>query len=143
MTRFFQKHLKLPGYPSGYHLITREVESAIPEIKEVQIGFLQVFIQHTSAGLTLNENADPTVRKDFQTFINELIPESYPRFVHQDEGPDDMPAHVKAAFFGNNLQIPVTGGKLNLGIWQGIYLCEFRRSGGPRNLILTLFGETK
>lgn len=143
MTRFFQKNLKLRAYPSGYHLITAEVESAIPEIKEIQIGFLQVFIQHTSAGLTLNENADPTVRKDFQTFINDLIPESYPRFVHQDEGPDDMPAHIKAAFFGNSLQIPITGGELGLGTWQGIYLCEFRRSGGPRNLILTLFGETK
>jgi len=143
MTRFFQKQLKLPAFPSGYHLITDEIECAIPEIKSIQIGFLQVFIQHTSAALTINENADPSVRKDFQTFINELIPESYPRFVHQDEGPDDMPAHIKASFFGHSLQIPISGGKLNLGIWQGIYLCEFRRNGGPRKLILTLFGETK
>jgi secondary thiamine-phosphate synthase enzyme len=143
MTRFFQKQLRLPSFPSGYHLITDAVVSSIPEIKEIQIGFLQVFIQHTSAALTINENADPTVRKDFETFINELIPESYPRFAHQDEGPDDMPAHIKASFFGHSLQIPITGGKLNLGIWQGIYLCEFRRNGGPRNLVLTFFGETK
>ena len=129
--------------PAGYHLITDAVVSSIPEIREIQIGFLQVFIQHTSAALTINENADPTVIKDFETFINELIPESYRRFVHQDEGPDDMPAHIKAAFFGHSLQIPISGGKLNLGIWQGIYLCEFRRNGGPRKLVLTLFGETE
>lgn len=143
MTRFFQRQLRLPPMPAGYHLITDAVVSSIPEIREIQIGFLQVFIQHTSAALTINENADPTVRKDFETFINELIPESYPRFVHQDEGPDDMPAHIKAAFFGHSLQIPISGGKLNLGIWQGIYLCEFRRNGGPRKLVLTLFGETE
>ncbi len=133
----------MPSFPAGYHLITDAVVSSIPEIREIQIGFLQVFIQHTSAALTINENADPTVRKDFETFMNELIPESSSRFIHQDEGPDDMPAHIKASFFGQSLQIPISGGKLNLGIWQGIYLCEFRRNGGPRNLVLTLFGEAK
>ncbi len=143
MTQFFQKALRLPVFPAGYHLITDEVKRAIPEIREIQIGFLQVFLQHTSAGLTINENADPTVRKDFQTFLNELIPETYARFVHGDEGPDDMPAHKKAAFFGHSLQIPISGGQLNLGIWQGIYLCEFRRNAGTRNLILTLYGEAK
>ena len=112
----------------------------MPEIREIRIGFLQVFLQHTSAGLCINENADPTVRKDFQTFVNELIPENYPRFVHNDEGPDDMPAHIRSAFFGVSLQIPISGGKLALGIWQGIYLCEFRYRGGGRNLILTAFG---
>lgn len=137
---FFQKTLRLPSYPQGYHLITDQIEKAIPEIREIRIGFLQVFLQHTSAGLCINENADPTVRKDFQTFVNELIPENYPRFVHNDEGPDDMPAHIKSAFFGVSLQIPVSGGKLALGIWQGIYLCEFRYRGGGRNLILTAFG---
>ena len=101
---------------------------------------MQVFIQHTSAALTINENADPTVRKDFQTFVNELIPETYPRFIHTYEGPDDMPAHIKASFFDSSLQIPISGGKLSLGIWQGIYICEFRRNAGPRNLVLTAFG---
>jgi secondary thiamine-phosphate synthase enzyme len=141
MTQFFQKSLQLPKFQSGYHLITDEIVAAIPEIKSFQIGFLQVFIHHTSAALTINENADPTVRKDFQTFINELIPESYTRFVHTDEGPDDMPAHIKASFFNASLQIPITDGILNLGIWQGIYLCEFRRNGGRRNLILKAFGQ--
>jgi secondary thiamine-phosphate synthase enzyme len=143
MTQFFQRQLRLASFPPGYHLITDQIEAAIPEIAKIKMGFLQVFIQHTSAALTINENADPTVRKDFQTFVNELIPESYPRFIHTDEGPDDMPAHIKASFFATNLQIPITGGKLNLGIWQGIYLCEFRRNGGSRNLILTAFGEEK
>lgn len=137
---FYQKSLRLPSYPQGYHLITESVERAIQELKEIRIGFLQVFIQHTSAGLCINENADPTVRKDFQTFINELIPETYPRFVHNYEGADDMPAHIKSAFFGTSLQIPIRDGKLALGIWQGIYLCEFRHQGGPRNLVLTAFG---
>ncbi len=140
MTNFFQNTLKLPSFPAGYHLITDRVEEAIPEIRAIQTGFLQLFIKHTSAALTINENADPTVRKDFQTFVNELIPESYPRFVHTYEGPDDMPAHIKASFFDTSLQIPITGGKLNLGIWQGIYLCEFRRAASGRTLILTAYG---
>ncbi|MFC5191625.1 secondary thiamine-phosphate synthase enzyme YjbQ [Algoriphagus aquatilis] len=142
MSLYFQKQLKLPNYPQGYHLITDLVVRSIPEIKEIRIGFLQVFIQHTSAGLCINENADPTVRKDFKTFINELIPETYPRFVHKDEGADDMPAHIKSAFFGTSVQIPISGGKLALGIWQGIYLCEFRHHGGLRNLVLTAFGTS-
>lgn len=141
MTHFFQRNLKLASFSAGYHLITDQVEKAIPEIKTIQIGFLQVFIQHTSAALTINENADPTVRKDFQTFVNELIPESYPRFIHTYEGPDDMPAHIKASFFDSSLQIPISGGKLNLGIWQGIYLCEFRRLASGRSLVLTAFGS--
>jgi secondary thiamine-phosphate synthase enzyme len=143
MGRFFQKKIRLRAYPAGYHLITREVEQAFPEIGLIQIGFLHLFLQHTSAGLTLNENADPTVRKDFQTFVNELIPETYSKFLHQEEGPDDMPAHIKAAFFGNSLQIPLSQGRMNLGTWQGIYLCEFRRNASPRDLVLTAFGETK
>lgn len=140
MTLFFQKQLRLPSYPQGYHLITEKIEFAISEIQEIRIGFLQVFLQHTSAGLCINENADPTVRKDFQTFVNELIPETYPRFVHNYEGADDMPAHIKSAFFGTSVQIPISGGQLALGMWQGIYLCEFRKTGASRNLILTAFG---
>lgn len=143
MNQFFQKSLCLPKYSQGYHLITDLIEAALPEIAQIQIGFLQVFIQHTSAALTINENADPTVRRDFQTFVNELIPESYPRFIHTYEGPDDMPAHIKASFFDSSLQIPISGGKLNLGIWQGIYLCEFRRNASSRNLILTAFGTPR
>lgn len=142
MVQFFQQKLRLPAYPAGYHLITEEIEDSIPEIARIKTGFLQVFIQHTSAALTINENADPTVRNDFQTFVNELIPESYPRFIHTYEGTDDMPAHIKASFFNSSLQIPISGGKLNMGIWQGIYLCEFRRNGGNRSLILTAYGET-
>ena len=141
MAHFFQKNLRLPGYSAGYHLITNQIEEAIPEIKTIQTGFLQIFIQHTSAALTINENADATVRKDFQTFVNELIPESYPRFIHTYEGPDDMPAHIKASFFDSQLQIPVSSGKLLLGTWQGVYLCEFRTHASSRNLILTAFGE--
>lgn len=140
MSIFFQKQFQLSAFPQGYHLITEQIERAIPEIRQIRIGFLQVFLQHTSAGLCINENADPTVRKDFQTFVNELIPESFPRFIHTYEGDDDMPAHLKSAFFGVSLQIPISNGKLALGIWQGIYLCEFRHQGGKRNLMLTAFG---
>jgi secondary thiamine-phosphate synthase enzyme len=137
----FQKTITLKPFPRGFHLITDRVENEFPEIRNIKIGILHVFIQHTSAGITINENADPTVRKDFETFVNELIPDSYPRFIHNYEGDDDMPAHLKSSFLGNSLHIPITGGKLNLGIWQGIYLCEFRNRGGNRTLILTVFGE--
>ncbi len=140
MSDFFQKSVPLPAFPQGYHLITSYIEQSIQEIEVLQIGILQVFLQHTSAGLCINENADPTVRKDFKTFVNELIPENYPRFVHNYEGSDDMPAHLKSAFFGVNLSLPIRQGKLALGLWQGIYLCEFRHEGGPRNLLLTAYG---
>jgi secondary thiamine-phosphate synthase enzyme len=136
-----QKHLTLHAYPRGFHLITERILKEIPEIRQIQKGILQVFIQHTSAGLTINENADPTVRKDFETFVNELVPESYPRFIHTYEGTDDMPAHVKSSLMGCSVQVPIGGGKLLLGTWQGIYLCEFRNHGGPRKLVLTAFGE--
>ncbi|SFG30499.1 secondary thiamine-phosphate synthase enzyme [Algoriphagus hitonicola] len=143
MNVMVQKNLKLKPYASGYHLVTDQILEAIPEISQIQTGFLQVFIQHTSAALTINENADPTVRSDFQTFVNELIPETYPRFIHTYEGSDDMPAHIKASFFDSSLQIPITSGKLNLGIWQGIYLCEFRMRASARRLVLTAFGIGK
>lgn len=106
----------------------------------MQSGNLHIFIKHTSAGLTINENADPTVRKDFETFVNDLVPEDYPHFVHTYEGSDDMPAHLKNSLIGSQLNIPITGGKLNLGTWQGIYFCEFRNHGGARQLVLTAFG---
>lgn len=136
-----QKTISLKPFPRGFHLITSIIEMHFPEIKQIKAGILHVFIQHTSAGLTINENADPTVRKDFETFVNDLIPEGYPKFIHNYEGYDDMPAHIKSSFFGNSLQIPITGGRLNLGTWQGIYLCEFRDRGGPRNIVLTAMGE--
>lgn len=133
--------ITLKPYQRGFHLITDKIVDNFAEIKNMQYGILHVFIQHTSAGITINENADPTVRKDFETFINDLIPETYPHFIHTYEGPDDMPAHLKSSFLGNSLQIPITGGKLNLGTWQGIYLCEYRDRGGSRKLVLTAMGE--
>lgn len=124
----------------GFHLVTQEIVNNIPEIRNIKAGNLHVFIQHTSAGLTINENADPTVRNDFETFVNDLVPEDYPHFVHTYEGSDDMPAHLKSSMIGNQINIPITGGKLNLGTWQGIYFCEFRNHGGIRHLILTAIG---
>jgi secondary thiamine-phosphate synthase enzyme len=131
-----QKSLSLSPYPKGYHLITREVMQAAGELPEA--GIMHVMIQHTSAGLTLNENADPSVRDDFETFINHLIPESHPLYSHIYEGADDMPAHLKASLIGNSVTIPITNGRLNLGTWQGIYLCEFRNRGGSRRLVITI-----
>lgn len=136
-----QKTIRLKPTPRGFHLLTSIIEMHFPEMQQIRAGILHVFIQHTSAGLTINENADPTVRKDFETFVNDLIPESYPKFIHNEEGEDDMPAHIKSSFFGNSLQIPITDGRLNLGTWQGIYLCEFRNQGGSRSLVLTAMGE--
>ncbi len=136
-----QKTISLKPFPRGFHLITSIIEMHFPEMRQIRAGILHVFIQHTSAGLTINENADPTVRKDFETFVNDLIPERYPKFIHNYEGDDDMPAHIKSSFFGNSLQIPITDGRLNLGTWQGIYLCEFRNQGGSRSLVLTAMGD--
>lgn len=136
----YQKTIKLRPYSRGFHIITDVIINEFPELQSIETGILHVFIQHTSAGLTINENADPTVRKDFETFINDIIPESYPKFIHDYEGPDDMPAHLKSSFFGSSLQIPLSKGKLMLGTWQGIYLCEFRNYGGSRTLVLTAMG---
>ena len=138
---FFQKELSVRPLPRGMHLITDEVRSAIPELKTIQTGMLQVFIKHTSASLTINENADPTVRQDFEKHLNVMVPENAPYYVHTYEGPDDMPAHIKASMMGASVQIPVTNGRLNLGIWQGIYLCEHRDHGGARKLVVTAFGS--
>ena len=139
MTEWIQRNLVLPQFERGFHLVTNHVESAIPELAEFRIGWLQVFIQHTSASLTINENADPDVRVDMETAANLLCPEDMP-FIHTCEGPDDMPAHVKASLLGASLTIPITDGRLALGTWQGIYLCEHRNRGGRRRLVLTLTG---
>jgi secondary thiamine-phosphate synthase enzyme len=135
-----QKTIRIGPYPRGFHLITREVISAVPELQDVRIGILQVFLQHTSASLTINENADPDVRTDMETALNRLVPENQP-FVHTIEGPDDMPAHVKSSLLGASLMIPVSAGALALGTWQGIYLCEHRNDATPRTLVLTLQGD--
>ncbi|MFK7766788.1 MAG: secondary thiamine-phosphate synthase enzyme YjbQ [Mariniblastus sp.] len=140
MTHWLQTTVTLRPRSRGFHLITREVVEAIPEVAELEAGLLQVFIQHTSAGLTINENADPDVRVDMETAANQLCPESSP-FIHTCEGPDDMPAHVKASLFGSSVTIPIANGQLALGTWQGIYLCEHRDNGGGRRLVLTAHGK--
>ena len=127
--------------PRGFHLVTRDVERAIPEIADVRTGLLHVFIRHTSASLTLNENASPDVRDDFESWADAAVPEDAPYWTHTQEGPDDMPAHVKASLLGPSLALPVSGGRLALGTWQGIYLCEHRDRGGARSLLLTLHGD--
>jgi secondary thiamine-phosphate synthase enzyme len=138
--QLFQQILYLRERPRGFHLITQEVVRVLPQISQLRAGMCQVFIQHTSASLTLNENADPTVRKDFETWFNKAVPENDPDFLHNDEGPDDMPAHLKAALLGSSVMIPVNNGRLALGTWQGIYLCEHRDQGGSRRLVITAWG---
>lgn len=139
--QFYQKEIRLPAYKRGFHLITDLIESALPEINSIKKGMLQVFIKHTSASLTINENADPTVRKDFESHMNKMVPENAPYYIHTYEGPDDMPAHIKSSLMGSSVQIPITNGRLNLGTWQGIYLCEHRNYGGNRKVVITAFGE--
>ena len=136
-----QTEVTLKPYPRGFHLITREVISALPELSAVRIGLLHVFIQHTSASLTINENASPEVRRDFERYFNQAVPDGWERFEHTLEGDDDMPAHIKASLLGPSLTLPVRAGKLALGRWQGLYLCEHRDRGGARKLTLTLTGE--
>lgn len=137
---FFQKEIKLQSHTRGFHLITDTILNAISDIKQINTGQLQVFIKHTSASLTINENADYTVRTDFESHFNVMVPEKAPYYKHTYEGADDMPAHIKASLLGASVQIPITNGKLNLGIWQGIYLCEHRNNGGIRTIIVTAFG---
>ena len=139
--QFFQKEIQLKPYERGYHLITDVIRNAVPELKQINTGQLHVFIKHTSASLTINENADPTVRMDFETHINKMIPENMPYYKHDYEGADDMPAHIKASMLGASVQIPVTNGQLNLGTWQGVYLGEHRNYGGTRKLVITVFGN--
>ena len=141
MSDFFQKEIKLRARPRGFHLVTDEILEQLKELQDFKTGMLQVFIKHTSAGLTINENADPTVREDFESHFNKMVPENQPYYKHTLEGPDDMPAHIKASLLDTSLQIPITKGKVNLGTWQGIYLCEHRNNGGTRKLVLTIMGE--
>lgn len=138
--KMFQNSIALRPYPRGFHLITAEVLQSLPQIQEIQTGICQVFIQHTSASLTINENADPTVRKDFKMYFDKVVPEKDPDYKHDDEGPDDMPAHLKSALLDISLTIPISRGRLALGVWQGIYLCEHRNHGGRRNLVITAWG---
>jgi secondary thiamine-phosphate synthase enzyme len=138
---FMQEDVRLDARPRGFHLVTREVERALPRLGEIGVGLAHVFIKHTSASLTLNENASPDVRRDFETWFNEAVPEDFPRWTHTLEGPDDMPAHIKASLLGPSVTLPVRDGSFAVGTWQGIYLCEHRDSGGPRRLVVTAFGE--
>lgn len=138
---WFQKEITLSSRPRGFHLITREILEQLPELKEYRVGLAHIFIQHTSASLALNENADPTVRKDMERHFNEMVPENAPYYEHTMEGPDDMPAHIKAVLLGSSMTLPVKDGRFHLGTWQGIYLCEHRDRGGRRRLVITLTGE--
>lgn len=137
---WIQKEITLPARKRGFHLITGEILRELPELKNISAGMLNIFIKHTSASLTINENADPDVRRDMEQFFNRAVPDDASYFIHTMEGADDMPAHIKSSMLGVSLNIPVTNGRLNTGTWQGIYLCEHRDYGGSRKLVLTLQG---
>ena len=140
---WLQRELTLDPVPRGFHLVTREVVEALPELRDLRVGLAHVFIQHTSASLTLNENASPDVRRDFRAHFDAAVPEDAPYWTHTLEGADDMPAHIKASLLGPSLSLPVRDGRLALGTWQGIFLCEHRERGGPRRLLATLWGEER
>ncbi|UCG53360.1 MAG: YjbQ family protein [Candidatus Latescibacterota bacterium] len=140
---WFQKEITLSPKRRGFHLVTTEIEAKIPEIGRFEIGLAHIFIQHTSASLTLNENADPTVRTDMESHFNQMVPENAPYFIHTMEGSDDMPAHLKSAILGSSVVVPITRGRLNLGTWQGVYLCEHRNRARGRRLVVTITGENK
>lgn len=139
--KIIQELVTLRARKRGFHLITDEVTAALPQLRELKAGICQVFIQHTSAALTINENADPTVRKDFEMFFNKAVPENDPDYVHDYEGSDDMPAHLKSSILGSSVSIPIRNGRFALGTWQGIYLCEHRDYGGERKLVITAWAE--
>jgi secondary thiamine-phosphate synthase enzyme len=138
---WIQREVNLDPRPRGFHLVTREIVGALPELGDVAVGLLHVLTQHTSASLALNENASPDVRRDFESYFSAVVPEDAPYWTHTLEGSDDMPAHIKASLLGPSLTLPVARGRLALGTWQGIYLCEHRDRGGSRSVIATLFGE--
>ena len=138
---WIQKDITLPQYSRGFHIITDEIIGSISELKELSVGIIHIFIKHTSASLAINEGADPAVRIDFETFFNKFVPENSPDFIHTDEGPDDMPAHIKSALLGSTLSVPIKDGRMNLGTWQDIYLCEHRNHAPKRTLVLTLNGQ--
>jgi secondary thiamine-phosphate synthase enzyme len=136
-----QQEISLPAMSRGFHLVTREVEQALPDLSRIRVGLANVFIKHTSASLTLNENASADVRRDFETWFDDAVPEDAPYWTHTVEGPDDMPAHIKASLLGSSVTLPVRDGRFAVGTWQGIYLCEHRDTGGPRRLTVTAFGD--
>jgi secondary thiamine-phosphate synthase enzyme len=138
---WLQRQIDLEPRPRGFHLVTGEVQRALPELGELEVGLCHLFLRHTSASLTLNENASPDVRRDFATWFDRAVPEDFPGWTHTLEGPDDMPAHIKASLLGPSLSLPVSRGRLALGTWQGVYLCEHRDRGGSRSLLATLWGE--
>jgi secondary thiamine-phosphate synthase enzyme len=142
-TEWIQKEFTLAARRRGFHLVTRDVLDQLPEIREIEVGLLHLFIQHTSASLTINENADPDVRADLERHFNHTVPENAPYYEHTLEGPDDMPAHVKSTILGSSLTIPIGRGALRLGVWQGIYLCEHRNHGGSRRLVATISGRRR
>lgn len=139
---WIQKEIRLSEKARGFHLITQEIARQVPEIEQFRVGVAHIFIQHTSASLALNENADPTVRQDMERHFNEMVPEGAPYYIHTYEGSDDMPAHIKAVLLGSSVSVPIADGRLKLGTWQGVYLCEHRNRGGGRRLVITLHGET-
>ena len=138
---WIQKEILLPAKPRGFHLITNDLLNSIPVIKTIKNGLLHVFIKHTSASLTINENADPSVRTDFESHFNHMVPEDQLYYIHTMEGSDDIPAHLKSSILGSSISIPITDGQLNLGTWQGIFLCEHRNRGGSRRIIVTINGD--
>ena len=139
---WLQREVTLRPRPRGFHLVTGEIEDGVPELREVRMGLAHLFIRHTSASLTLNENASPDVRRDFESWFDVAVPEDAPYWTHIVEGPDDMPAHIKASLLGPALSLPISDGRLALGTWQGVYLCEHRDRGGPRSLLVTLHGQS-
>jgi secondary thiamine-phosphate synthase enzyme len=138
---FFQKEITLEAKPRGFNLITNEIEKNMDQLGKISKGIAHIFIKHTSASLTLNENADPDVRGDMERHFNKMVPENAPYYEHTSEGPDDMPAHIKSSLLGSGILIPISNGRFNLGTWQGIYLCEHRNRGGKRKIVITIFGE--
>jgi secondary thiamine-phosphate synthase enzyme len=138
---WIQRRITLEARPRGFHLVTDEIVEGVPELRSLDVGVALVFMQHTSASLTVNENASPDVRRDFATWFDRAVPDGADYFAHTLEGPDDMPAHIKSSLTGVSLVLPVSGGRLALGTWQGIYLCEHRDHGGPRSVLVTAFGE--
>jgi secondary thiamine-phosphate synthase enzyme len=138
---WLQREVTLEARPRGFHLVTREIVEAVPELRDLRVGMAHVFIRHTSAALTLNENASPDVRRDFESWFDEAVPERAAYWTHTLEGDDDMPAHLKASLLGPSVSIPVADGRLALGTWQGIYLCEHRNRGGPRSVVVTVWGD--
>ena len=140
---WFQKEIVVGPKSRGFHIITAEIVRQVPEISQYEVGIAHVFIKHTSASLAMNENADPDVRRDLESHFNRIAPENAPYYVHTFEGPDDMPAHIKAVLLGSSVTVPILSGRLNMGTWQGIYLCEHRDHGGRRRLVVTLHGRPK